>query len=260
MSGEAVIVTVRLTPRDRALLDRLVQAEAPELEELGVEVTIATVLRKLVRQAAKARGIEIADNEIATRRPKTPTPTNSSQEQVRKLLAKRADKRRGLAAEIARRFDVEPAQVSRFKAGTEDFPATKLDALHAFLKTEARGMAPEASAPLKGVGERRSKTPAPAPTRATTTVDLWLRVENNSKFVRGKSRVRAEIEEMLERDHRMKKGRRGEYEITIEFDPSKPNSLDEAIDDLLREMSSMADLRNCFIETDAVERGTERSW
>lgn len=28
----------------------------------------------------------------------------------------------------------------------------------------------------------------------TTTLTLWLRVENNSKFVRGKKRARADIE------------------------------------------------------------------
>jgi hypothetical protein len=45
--------------------------------------------------------------------------------------------RRGLAAEIARKFGVEPAQVSRFRAGTEAFPAAKLDELYAFLKPKA---------------------------------------------------------------------------------------------------------------------------
>lgn len=72
--------------------------------------------------------------------------------------------------------------------------------------------------------------------------------------------MRDEIEAMLERDYRMKKLRDWEYELAIEYDASYPESLDKTIYELLGEMSREAELSNCFIETDVVERGTDRHW
>jgi transcriptional regulator with XRE-family HTH domain len=48
-------------------------------------------------------------------------------------LRKRTAERRGLGAELARKLGVERAQVSRFKAGKEAFPAGKLGGLYALL-------------------------------------------------------------------------------------------------------------------------------
>jgi transcriptional regulator with XRE-family HTH domain len=47
--------------------------------------------------------------------------------------------RRGLGAELARKLGVERAQVSRFKAGKELFPASKLAQLQDLLKAESPG-------------------------------------------------------------------------------------------------------------------------
>lgn len=48
----------------------------------------------------------------------------------------------------------------------------------------------------------------------TTTVTLWLRVENKSKFVRGKKRARENIENYHLRRCGMKKFNDWEYELT----------------------------------------------
>lgn len=65
---------------------------------------------------------------------------------------------------------------------------------------------------------------------------------------------------MLARDHGMKKGCRADDELTIAYDSTQADGLDRAVHALLREMSSLADDRDCFLKANAVERGTERSW
>jgi DNA invertase Pin-like site-specific DNA recombinase len=96
------------------------------------------------------------------------------------------------------------------------------------------------------------------PTIQTTTVRLWLRVENNNKFVHGKTRVRADIERYCLADYQMKKLRDWEYELTFTYRDDA--HLDKQIYDLLDEMEAQADARNCFTETNVRENGTERSW
>ncbi len=94
----------------------------------------------------------------------------------------------------------------------------------------------------------------------TIKVKLWLRVENNSPFVRGKGKVRSEIEEECLERYDMKKPQNGswDYEITIPYTDDK--DLDKIIDEILSEAHSIANRRNCFIETDVREIGGERSW
>jgi DNA-binding MarR family transcriptional regulator len=138
--GPSVLVTLRLSARDRALLEGLVERERHEVEELGVEVSLSSVMRKLIRAAAKASAVDVAGVEAAApvAPPAKPAPTRASadvsQDQVRALLRRKTAERRGLGAELARKLGVERAQVSRFKAGTETFPASKLAALYDELK------------------------------------------------------------------------------------------------------------------------------
>jgi len=140
--GPSVLVTLRLSARDRALLEQLVERERRELEDLGVEVSLSSVMRKLIRAAAKASAIDVGD-ELPRRPARAPVPPPSttpapSQDQVRALLRKKMAERRGLGAELARKLGVERAQVSRFKAGKEAFPASKLRGLHELLAAEAQ--------------------------------------------------------------------------------------------------------------------------
>lgn len=101
-----------------------------------------------------------------------------------------------------------------------------------------------------------------APQRARVLkVKLSLRVENNSKFVRGKKKAL----EAIERYHlayygaRRPDPKRPEYEIAIPYESD--TELDRKIDNLWREIWCEADSRNCFIEGDIVAMdGSERSW
>ena len=133
--GPSVLVTLRLSARDRALLEQLVERERRELEDLGVDPSLSSVMRKLIRAAAKASAIDEA-SAAPPHRPAAAAATRSAlttpsvtQDQVRTLLRKKSAERRGLGAELARKLGVERAQVSRFKAGKEAFPAGKLTSL-----------------------------------------------------------------------------------------------------------------------------------
>ncbi len=92
----------------------------------------------------------------------------------------------------------------------------------------------------------------------TTTVTLWLRVENNNKFVRGRKRAREDIEAFHLRRYGMKKLNDVECELTFSYEDDA--HLDKQIYDLLRELDEEADMRHCFIEFDARENAGDRSW
>jgi hypothetical protein len=49
-----------------------------------------------------------------------------------------------------------------------------------------------------------------------------------------------------------------EYELTIPYKNDK--DLDDTVYDMLAEMNSTADRRNCFIEADVTAVGSDRSW
>jgi probable addiction module antidote protein len=93
-------------------------------------------------------------------------------------------------------------------------------------------------------------------------VTLWLTVERNSKFVRGKKHAREDIEYYVLRHYDMKKRwpDGNEYELTIPYDTDE--ELDEIIErNILQEASSQADLRNCFIEASVrALDDSDRSW
>ncbi len=95
----------------------------------------------------------------------------------------------------------------------------------------------------------------------TLKVTLHLRVENNSKFVRGKKRSREDIERFVLSHYGMRKldPNGWEYELTIPYETD--TELDNTIYSLLQEASSIADDRNGFIEAEVIAQdGSERYW
>ena len=108
---------------------------------------------------------------------------------------------------------------------------------------------------------RRYLQMCPAPKKAIR-VELYLRVENNSKFVRGKTRSREEIERTVLRRYQMVKPDkdRGYYLLTIPYENDE--ELERLIyDDILHEAYEIADFRNGFVEYDMWEQGNpDRSW
>ncbi|MCY1290409.1 hypothetical protein D9M69_406320 [compost metagenome] len=90
------------------------------------------------------------------------------------------------------------------------------------------------------------------------TVTLRLTVVNNSKFVRGRKRATENIERYCLEPYGMKRLESGLYELAIPY--QSDDGLDKTVHDLLTEVSQEADMRNCFVEMDAWEEGTERRW
>ena len=133
------VITLRLGPRDRALLQALLEREARAPGRRGEEASMSSVIRDLIRRAAKARGVEY---DIPTLPPivrRAPRACDASHDTARSMLLKRLAKGpRGLAASFARHLEVDPAQLSRFKHGREAFPAAKIEMLLAMLTALAR--------------------------------------------------------------------------------------------------------------------------
>ena len=93
-------------------------------------------------------------------------------------------------------------------------------------------------------------------------VRLWLRVENNSKFVRGKNRAREEIERCILSRFAMEKPNQNPCEYVLSIPYTTEEELDQIIyREIFAEAESLADLRHCFIEGDMASwDDPERSW
>lgn len=96
------------------------------------------------------------------------------------------------------------------------------------------------------------------PSTKKTVVILHLRIERNSKFVRGIKKTIEDIEYFVLPSYRPKKLSDREYELEVSYDDDK--DLDDQMNELLMECQHHADLRNCFSESDVKEKGKDRHW
>jgi DNA invertase Pin-like site-specific DNA recombinase len=87
----------------------------------------------------------------------------------------------------------------------------------------------------------------------TMRVELYLRVENNNKFVRGKSRSRDDIEWRILHRYQMEKPHKDSHRYFLTIPYETDEELDRIIyEDILGEADRIADLRNGFIEADVI--------
>ena len=100
--------------------------------------------------------------------------------------------------------------------------------------------------------------PPPKEKPKTKIISLYLSIENNSKFVRGKGKVRESIEWSLVREYQMTKLPHNNYELTFTYKDEE--HLQKQIDELHQEMSMEADLRNCYIEANFYDEINEISY
>jgi DNA invertase Pin-like site-specific DNA recombinase len=93
-------------------------------------------------------------------------------------------------------------------------------------------------------------------------VRLWLRIENNSKFVRGKSRAQAEIERYVLSHFDMEKPNKSRCEYVLSISYATEQELDRTIySERLAEAENIADLYHCFVECDITSLdSSERRW
>ncbi|PRD63849.1 recombinase family protein [Malikia granosa] len=90
------------------------------------------------------------------------------------------------------------------------------------------------------------------------TIRLTLRIENNSKFVRGKKRSREDIERYCLAEYDAKRLPSGDYELKVPY--GSDDDLDQRMNELLGDIASQADDRHCFSESEACMEGTDRCW
>ena len=133
-------LTLRLSPDDRAMLDRLVAHRAAELADEGIEVTAASFVRGLIRREAKARGLlDVASgNTTASEKPgatsePAPAPRPLSPTQVRAALQQAIDSGQ-TQRQIALRADLDASGLSRFLAGKHTLTEANLAKLAVALK------------------------------------------------------------------------------------------------------------------------------
>ena len=90
------------------------------------------------------------------------------------------------------------------------------------------------------------------------TILLTLRIENNSKFVRGKKRTIDHIENFCIAEFAAERRANGEYELKVPYDTDE--DLDSTVNELLNDIASGADDRHCFSESEARMEGADRHW
>ena len=133
-------LTLRLSPDDRAMLDRLVAHRAAELADEGIEVTAASFVRGLIRREAKARGLldAASGTTTASEKPRAtsdpaPAPRPLSPTQVRAALQQAIDSGQ-TQRQIALRADLDTSRLSRFLAGKHTLTEENLAKLALALK------------------------------------------------------------------------------------------------------------------------------
>ncbi|PFS01086.1 DNA invertase [Bacillus cereus] len=91
----------------------------------------------------------------------------------------------------------------------------------------------------------------------TATIRMLLRVENNNKFVRGKGKVRKNIESFLISQYNMEQ-HSGEYKFFVPY--TTIPDLEKKVDNIIREIDFEADLQNCFTVLDVYCDELELQW
>lgn len=116
--------------------------------------------------------------------------------------------------------------------------------------------------PYKKSAQQPSAQPttlsAEADAPKVATILLTLRIQNNSKFVRGKKRTIEHVEFFDLAQYDATRRPNGEYELKVPYDTDE--DLDEAMSVLLSDIASGADDRHCFSESYARMEDTDRHW
>lgn len=116
--------------------------------------------------------------------------------------------------------------------------------------------------PYEKIARQRLVPTVVASSKATepkiATILLTLRIENNSKFVRGKKRTLEHTECLHLDNYDAKRQLNGDYEPKIPYDSEE--DLDNTVNELLSDIVCIADDRHCFSVSNTRMKGTDRHW
>ena len=91
-------------------------------------------------------------------------------------------------------------------------------------------------------------------------VKLHMCVENNSKFVRGKKKVRENIERYHLSQYQAQKIHKDGYDYILKIPYETEEELKETIEELYGEMHHAADMYHCYVEADIFSIDGEQCW
>jgi len=93
----------------------------------------------------------------------------------------------------------------------------------------------------------------------TAKIKMYLRIENNNKFVRGKGKTKEWVEQYLKYYYKLEHAPvNGDYIFYVPY--TTIESLKDEVYDIIQEISNEADYRNGFIEFDAACEELELYW
>jgi len=92
------------------------------------------------------------------------------------------------------------------------------------------------------------EAPKKADPEKTAKINMYLGIENNNKYVRGKKKAKEEAEQFLRAHYNLEYPVIDDYIFYIPY--TSVDGLTKEVDDIIREIYNIADMRNCVIETD----------
>jgi hypothetical protein len=102
---------------------------------------------------------------------------------------------------------------------------------------------------LEGLAGNSRKPEEPKLSEKAIRLRMWLNVQNNNKFVRGRKKAMEEIDGLLRGYECRRLNKDGhEYELTLSY--YEDSDLDHTIYDMISEINELAEMRNCCIECD----------
>lgn len=111
----------------------------------------------------------------------------------------------------------------------------------------------------QGATARLAPALSEVPSTQSVTVMLRCHVENGSKFTRGKSKVRKDIDwQVTASFNGTTKLREGEYRVPIPYENDA--DLKDQLNELIEEIHHEADLRNCVVDVSIKDEATGRYW
>jgi len=91
-------------------------------------------------------------------------------------------------------------------------------------------------------------------------LEASLMVENNSKFVRGKTKAREYIEENWTAHYDMTKPEKNGWDYILKVPYTSMEELEDTVYEIMSEAQSTADVNNCFVEISVVHKESGQYW
>jgi DNA invertase Pin-like site-specific DNA recombinase len=134
---------------------------------------------------------------------------------------------------------------------TREAVAKKLDiGIASVYRIQKKHLENNPSSPLPG---SRSKI-------KIATLEITLNIENNSKFVRGKKKVREDVEYSWSRYGDVQKLHPDGHDYILKVSYASQEELDSTVEDLTAEAHSTADYSHCFVEISVSHKETGKDW